>query len=167
MMRNECDFCLAPLLSSSELRKQEALHHPDSRRKSACDGRIMAHPSLSVGSFIVLCLVPRPSVIRCQDPKHKRTPQRALTTPIQTRRTFTQTSEHTNWTPNVFNHSTAAHQGLETQHERSHVEQSKTKKLDQTRTKVGQRKTKIKTITGLILDQTLTNPELQQGQTQD
>lgn len=52
-----------PSLSSSE-REQEALHHPDRRRKRRegerkrdCDGGIKGYPSLSVTSFIVPCSV--------------------------------------------------------------------------------------------------------------
>lgn len=69
-MLDECNFFLfsfspsSPLPSPLRAREQEALHHPDRRRKRRegerkrdCDGGIKGYPSLSVTSFIVPCSV--------------------------------------------------------------------------------------------------------------
>ena len=68
-MLDECNFFfspphLPPFLLLLRVREQEALHHPDSRRKRRegerkrdCDGGIKGYPSLSVTSFIVPCSV--------------------------------------------------------------------------------------------------------------
>lgn len=55
---------LPPFLLLLRAREQEALHHPDRRRKRRegerkrdCDGGIKGYPSLSVTSFIVPCSV--------------------------------------------------------------------------------------------------------------
>lgn len=94
-MPDECNFSfsssphLRPFLLLLQAREQEALHHPDRRRKRRegerkrdCDGGIKGYPSLSVTSFIVPCSVlpSHPSsAVTHQQKKKKLFPRRAHT----------------------------------------------------------------------------------------
>lgn len=89
-MPDECNFFfshsphLPPFLLLLRARGQEALHHPDRRRKRRegerkrdCDGGIKGYPSLSVTSFIVPCSVlpahPSSAVTHTHTQKYKHT----------------------------------------------------------------------------------------------